>query len=51
VANGGGKKIVGLSEQGDRVSRVETTFGYSLWHYLVGRRKTGHVVEMCCARL
>jgi hypothetical protein len=34
----------------NRVSRVETMVGYSLWHWIVGRRKTGHVVGMCCMR-
>ena len=34
--------------EGDRVSRVETMVGYSLWCWRVGRRRTGHVVEMCC---
>ena len=34
----------------NRVSRVETMVGYSLWHWRVGRRKTGHVVGMCFMR-
>lgn len=31
-----------------RLSRAATLVGHSLWRCSVGRRKTGHVVEMCC---
>jgi hypothetical protein len=40
-----------LARTRNRVSRVETMVGYSLWHCVVGRRKTGHVVGMCCSVL
>ena len=49
VANGDGIRLLVCRRAEDRVSRVETMVGYSLWHCAVGRRKSGHVVEMCCA--
>ena len=51
VANGGGRGLLACHRAKDRVSRVETMVGYSLWHLIVGRRRTGHVVEMCWRKL